>query len=414
MNGARAQRLGPDATPRAMSDLRVGSMFSGVGALDLAALSVFGGRIAWHSEIDPAGCKVLAAHWPGVPNLGDVSAIDWSEAPRVDVLTAGFPCQDLSLAGRRAGIRPGTRSGLWAHVAYAIDQLHPSLVVIENVRGLLSADAACDLEPCPWCVGDDEGRPLRALGRLLGDLADRGYDARWCGLRAADVGAPHGRFRVFVTAWPAADPAGIRRRIEGRDDRLRAEGLVSVAAPDADELGPVRAGHARRRGAGPAHGGKPAADPQGVGWGERRPEPARLGGGSDASQHGDAATHACGDGREGHAERNLGPQGGQPAPLGGDTAGRVLDWAGYTPAIQRWERALGRRAPAPTVLGRRGGRQLSALFVEFLMGLPEGHVTAVPGLSRNEQLKLLGNGVVPQQAAAALRHLLAARSECAA
>lgn len=80
-----------------------------------------------------------------------------------------------------------------------------------------------------------------------------------------------------------------------------------------------------------------------------------------------------------------------------------MAWGDYGPAVARWELILGRLAPAPTQTGKRGGRQLSPLFVEFLMGLPAGWVTAVPGLSRNEQLKLLGNGVVPQQCAAAIR-----------
>ncbi len=83
-----------------------------------------------------------------------------------------------------------------------------------------------------------------------------------------------------------------------------------------------------------------------------------------------------------------------------------MEWADYGPAVARWELILGRPAPAPTQTGTRGGRQLSPVFVEWLMGLPEGWVTAVPGLSRNEQIKLLGNGVVPQQCAAAIRGLL--------
>lgn len=115
-----------------------------------------------------------------------------------------------------------------------------------------------------------------------------------------------------------------------------------------------------------------AADSSRVGWGERRPEPAGLVGGSDAA-------------------------------LGGG-----VDWGSYAPAIGRWELILGRPAPAPTQTGARGGQQLAPRFVEFLMGLPEGHVTAVPGLSRGEQLRMLGNGVVPQQAAAGLRFLLSA------
>lgn len=91
-----------------------------------------------------------------------------------------------------------------------------------------------------------------------------------------------------------------------------------------------------------------------------------------------------------------------------------MDWGPYGPAIHRWELILNRPAPAPTITGKRGGQQLSPRFVEWMMGLPEGHVTTVPRLSRNDQLKLLGNGVVPLQVAAALSFLLADRREVAA
>lgn len=113
------------------------------------------------------------------------------------------------------------------------------------------------------------------------------------------------------------------------------------------------------------------------------------------------------DRREGRSERDEWATGGQRAPHRGDVAGRVLDWGTYGPAVRRWELILGRSAPVPTSTGQRGGQQLAPAFVEWLMGLPAGHVTGVPGVSRAEQLKLLGNGVVPQQAELALRHLLA-------
>jgi site-specific DNA-cytosine methylase len=138
--------------------VRIGSLFSGSGQLDEAVRSVLGGGVVWHSEIEPAAIKLLEHRYPGVPNLGDISAVDWAAVPAVDVLTGGFPCQDLSAAGKRLGLRPGTRSGLWEHMAYAIDQLSPSLVIIENVRGLLSAEAHSDMEPCTWCVGDGESK----------------------------------------------------------------------------------------------------------------------------------------------------------------------------------------------------------------------------------------------------------------
>ncbi len=210
--------LDPFAIPPPGRALRVGALFAGYGGLELgvlAALDAFkvSGNVAWHAEVDPAPSRVLAHHWPGVPNLGDVTTVDWATVPPVDVLTGGFPCQDVSHAGRRLGLRPDTRSGLWSHFALAIAQLRPALVVAENVRGLLSADAhanpSSDVEPCPWCVGAPGASPLRALGAVLGDLADLGYDARWTGVRASDAGAPHGRFRVFVAAWPAhADDLG--------------------------------------------------------------------------------------------------------------------------------------------------------------------------------------------------------------
>jgi DNA (cytosine-5)-methyltransferase 1 len=117
--------------------LTIGSLFSGYGGLELGILAALGGTVAWHSEIDPAACRVLERHWPDVPNLGDITAIDWASVEPVDVITAGFPCTDVSLAGRQDGLHDGTRSGLWAHAAYAIAELRPALVILENVRGLL-------------------------------------------------------------------------------------------------------------------------------------------------------------------------------------------------------------------------------------------------------------------------------------
>jgi DNA (cytosine-5)-methyltransferase 1 len=183
--------------------VKIGSLFSGYGGLDLAVAEAFGAEVAWHCEWDDAPAKILERNFPGVPNFRDVSKVDWAAVEPVDILTGGFPCQDLSLAGKRAGLRDGTRSGLWSEFAEAIRVIQPKFVVIENVRGLLSASAYSDLEYCPWCMGDERGEPvLRALGAVLGDLADIGYDAEWTGLRAADAGAPHNRFRIFIIAYP--------------------------------------------------------------------------------------------------------------------------------------------------------------------------------------------------------------------
>ena len=325
-----------------MAELTIGSLCSGYGGLTLAVLAALGGRVAWHSEIEPAADRVLSARFPGVPNIGDMTKVDWSSVEPVDVLEGGTPCQDVSHAGRRAGMRAGTRSGLWSSMVDAIDVLRPRLVVWENVRGVLSAEADSDLEHCPVCVGDGSGDALRALGRVLGDLADSGYDARWCGLRASDVGAPHNRFRVFVAAYPA-------------------------------DIGHERGGPAWGRGTGSADSGHTPTDPN-VSSRDR-----------------------------GEREQVRGEIGRAPVTGGGASG---VEWGPYAPAVERWECATGRPAPAPTDPGTRGGQRLAPRFVEWMMGLPAGWVTDVPGISRNDKLKMLGNGVVPQQAAAAITYLM--------
>ena len=185
-----------------MDRLKIGSLFSGYGGLDLAVSKVFDAEVAWHCEWEDAPSQILEANFPGVPNYRDVTQVDWASVEPVDILTGGFPCQDVSLAGRRAGLGEGTRSGLWSEFAKAIEVIRPRWVVIENVRGLLSAKAGSDVEQCAWCMGEagDGEPPLRALGAVLGDLAELRYDARWHGVRASDAGAPHQRFRVFVLA----------------------------------------------------------------------------------------------------------------------------------------------------------------------------------------------------------------------
>lgn len=183
---------------------KIGSLFSGYGGLDLAVSNVFGGEVIWHCEWEDAPSAILEKAFPGVPNYRDVTKVDFTEVEPVDILTGGFPCQDLSLAGRRAGLKDGTRSGLWSEFARAIDQIKPKLVVIENVRGLLSATADNGVEYAEEDLATLDGRPpIRALGAVLGDLADLGYDAKWTGVRAADAGAPHNRFRIFIIAYPA-------------------------------------------------------------------------------------------------------------------------------------------------------------------------------------------------------------------
>ena len=182
--------------------MRIGSLFSGAGGLDMAVEAVFGGEVVWQAEIDKAASKVLAYRFPTARNLGDITAIDWDTVERVDVVCGGFPCQDVSAAGKRAGIKDGTRSGLWAIFAEAIDALRPQFVVIENVRGLLSARADRNVEPDEAVMGErSDGLVLRAAGAVLGDLAEMGYDAQWTTFAASQVGAPHHRERIFIVAY---------------------------------------------------------------------------------------------------------------------------------------------------------------------------------------------------------------------
>lgn len=159
------------------------------------------------SDIEPGPQAILAHHHPDVPNLGDITRINWSQVEPVDVICGGSPCTDLSLAGARAGMSKDTRSGLWESMFHTIAIIRPRLVVWENVQGALSASAFSLMEPDQGHLG---GRPtgpvLRALGRVLGDLAGIGYDATWTVVHASDVGAPHKRARVFVVAHPHGEP----------------------------------------------------------------------------------------------------------------------------------------------------------------------------------------------------------------
>jgi DNA (cytosine-5)-methyltransferase 1 len=183
-----------------MTALRIGSLFSGVGGLDLAVEEVFEARTVWQVEKDDAASLVLAKRF-GVPNYRDVSSVNWRAVEPVEILCGGFPCQDVSAAGRRAGLAAGTRSGLWQYFAEAIDILRPQIVVIENVRGLLSAKAI--RSGGMGLSGPAVDGELRAAGAVLGDLADIGYDARWTTLAAAGVGAPHKRERDLVSRGAA-------------------------------------------------------------------------------------------------------------------------------------------------------------------------------------------------------------------
>ena len=391
----------------------------------MAVAEVSGGTVAWYCELDPAASKVLAYRYPGAPNLGDITKADWAQVEPVDVLCGGFPCQDVSAAGKRAGLRDGTRSGLWSVFADLIELLRPPIVVIENVRGLLSAKADRCVESGENVVGDGAGGPvLRAAGAVLGDLADLGYDAVWATVAASSVGAPHRRERVFIIARIAHTSSD---GLEGHD-----------ASPSVDS---ARGGRERNfvGSVGFAH----APDPSSDGRDDRRPEPARLERGFDAAVSGDEPGVALLPTPVAHDGKGTGPSGYNrrtpdlqcidhylPTPSASDGTGggqhpdrreghsrqlcdyALMDgttrWGKYGPAIARWEQ-LTRPAPAPTEPNSKGNPRLNAAFSEWMMGWPAGWVTDVPGIKRNDALRIVGNGVCPQHAIAALRYLLSVR-----
>jgi DNA (cytosine-5)-methyltransferase 1 len=158
-----------------MGQLTFGSLFSGIGGLDLG-MERAGFVCRWQSEIDDYASRVLKKHWPHIPNLGDVKQIDWNTVEPVDVIVGGYPCQPFSVAGSRNG---GTdERHLWPWFANAISVVRPRYALLENVAGHLSL----------------------GFGQVLGDLAKIRYDARWDCIPAAAVGAPHRRDRVFLIA----------------------------------------------------------------------------------------------------------------------------------------------------------------------------------------------------------------------
>lgn len=302
----------------------VGSLCTGVGGLDIAACEVFAGEVAWCAEIDRHASTVLAARVPEAPNLGDFTA--WTGPPRrVDVLAAGFPCQDISLAGKGAGLA-GARSGLWFDVLGVIESVRPRWVVIENVAALRR----------------------RGLDVVLDGLEVAGYGGLWCFASSSAVGAPHRRKRMFVLA-----EAGWGGFAEHEPD---------IGVP-ASRSGNQRGGAAGR--VGPVRHSLDSID-------KLLPTPT-------ARDH------------KGRNQRN------DATCLPG-----ALDacWGDYADAIARWESIHG-PAPSPVT----DDNKLAPVFVEWMMGYEPGWVSDLD-IARTQQLKMLGNSVQPQAAAAALGSML--------
>ncbi len=189
-----------------------GSLFSGIGGFDLG-FERAGIRTIWQVEIDAYCRRVLEKRFPHAKRHGDVRTVGKHNLEWVDVLSGGFPCQDISNAGKRAGIG-GERSGLWSEYARIICELRPRYVVVENVAALLG----------------------RGIERVLGDLASIGYDAEWQSIRASDVGAPHRRERIWILAYPDTE-----RRYGRADEAGRELGWPQQAFSAAGARRPVMA-----------------------------------------------------------------------------------------------------------------------------------------------------------------------------
>jgi len=177
--------------------LTVGSLFSGVGGIELGLERTGHFKTVWQVENDPYARKVLAKHWPDVRRWDDICTFTPDDSWGCDVITGGFPCQDVSNAGKRAGIN-GERSGLYIEAIRVVGQLKPRYVLLENVAALLG----------------------RGLGQVLADLAEIGYMGRWDCIPAGRFGAHFVGDRVFIVATSTA-ASGLRWQ------RLRADSMGS-------------------------------------------------------------------------------------------------------------------------------------------------------------------------------------------
>ena len=309
--------------------MKIGSLCSGYGGLDMAVEAFYGAETVWMSDIDKASSKVIAERWQ-LPNLGDLKTVKWEDIKPVDILTAGYPCQPFSNAGLRKGANDPRH--LWPSIKEIISRIRPRIVILENVRGHLT-------------LGFKE---------VLQDLTQIGYDTKWQIVRASDAGAPHRRERLFVLAQPT---------------NPNSEALVeSRRAPRSVYGSPSEI----------------------IDWTNR----------NEHRSGAEIVTNANDPRRLRDTER----------PSSRYQSGTISDTNSEQLSTNWQAQGLGRRFETPFELWMRrtpnplDQSKLNTKFVEYMMGLPEGWVTDLD-LSRAQQFKLLGNGVVPQQAFLALERL---------
>lgn len=176
-----------DSSPLHTAPLTVIDLFSGIGGFSYAAENIVGGfKTTQFVEINKYCQEVLRKHWPQVPIHDDITTFE-PQQNSADVVCGGFPCQDISVAGKQAGIKEGTRSGLFYELMRIVRSVRPRYVVLENVA------AICN----------------RGLGVVLGEMATAGYDCEWACIRASELGACHRRDRWWLVAYP--NSAGLQR-----------------------------------------------------------------------------------------------------------------------------------------------------------------------------------------------------------
>jgi len=287
--------------------VKIGSLCTGYGGLDMAVEAYFDAEMVWCAEIDKHASQLITQRF-NKPNLGDIKQIKWDEVEPIDILTAGYPCQPFSHAGHRKG--EDDKRHIWPNIKEAISILRPGVVVLENVRGHLS-------------LGFKE---------VLKDLAQIGYDARWKIVRASDVGAPHQRARLFIIAYPT----------DCRCPQRESVGSKSSFTKSTDD------GHVAN-----------------------------------------SNCYACKESRRAFVRI----QGTSEGLRAGQNKRQTRDEYRFSVEMDR-----------QTIPDTLDEGRLNTRFVEYMMGLPVGWVTDLD-ISRANKLKMLGNGVVPQQAYYALELL---------
>ena len=351
--------------------LKIGSLCTGYGGLDMAVEAYFGAETIWVSEFDKHASKVIEARI-NKPNLGNLKIINWAEVEPIDILTAGYPCQPFSQAGLRKGAQDERH--LWPYIKEAISILRPKYVILENVRGHFGL----------------------GFREVLSDLASIGYDVRWTLIRASEVGAPHRRERLFILAYPNSTrwPRAERSDLQARQPWTCSNNTYEYTDSD---------GKRRNLGQNDSN--------EGEYQGQSQPIVSRLVKTVTANTKGYTRTQSRRASRELRTEGTGLQRGQDKGQAGGESRGsseavpNSNDGRGVGSMSRLQKRYDPRRAmhlqevPSPLDEGK-----LNVKFVEYMMGLPEGWVTDVD-LPRSQQLKILGNGVVPQQAYRALELL---------